>query len=223
MALPAFLFLSLIGGAIALAAVRLIRTRTLDQQNRRLKTALNHMSQGLCMWNADTKLLMCNDRYIEMYGMSHDFMKPGLHLREVLAHRAAKGNFKGDIAQYVDDVLKGITEGKDNLKVINQPDGRTIAIAERMMPGGGWVATHDDVTEQHGIEQQRAAMRATEERRAKVEAAIIKFRERMEEVLRTVGENASSDEIDGGTRSSPRRTRHPSAPRARCRHRPRRR
>lgn len=61
-----FLFLSLIGGAVALAAIRLIRTRSLDQQNRRLKTALNHMSQGLCMWDAETKLLLCNDRYVEM-------------------------------------------------------------------------------------------------------------------------------------------------------------
>jgi len=144
------------------------------------------------MWDANTKLLLCNDRYVEMYGMSPDVVKPGLLLREVLEHRAARGNFKGDIAHYVDDVLKGIEGGKDNLKVINLPDGRTIAIAERMMPGGGWVATHDDVTEQHSIEQQRAAMRASEERRAKVEAAIAKFRERMEEVLRTVGENASA-------------------------------
>lgn len=187
-----FLFLSLIGGAVALAVVRLIRTRTLDRQNRRLKTALNHMSQGLCMWDAETKLILFNDRYVEMYGMALDFVKPGLLLREVLEHRASRGNFNGDIAQYVDDILKGISEGKDNLKVIKQPDGRTIAIAERMMPGGGWVATHDDVTEQHGIEQQRAAMLATEERRAKVEAAIIKFRERIEEALRAVDENASS-------------------------------
>lgn len=186
------LFLSLIGGAVALAAIRLIRARTLDQENRRLKTALNHMSQGLCMWNAETKLLLCNDRYVEMYGMSPDIVKPGMLLREILEHRAAQGNFKGDIAKYVDDVLQGIEGGKDNLKVINLPDGRTIAIAERMMPGGGWVATHDDVTEQHSVEQQRAAMRATEERRATVEAAIVKFRERMEEVLRIVSENASA-------------------------------
>ena len=186
------LFLSLIGGAVTLAAIQLIRTRGLGQQNTRLATALDHMSQGLCMWDADTKLLLCNQRYVEMYGMSLDFVKPGLLLREVLEHRAAQGNFKGDIARYVEDVLKGILEGKDNLKVVNLPDGRTIAIAERMMPGGGWVATHDDVTEQHSVEQQRAAMRATEERRAVVEAAIVKFRERMEEVLRTVGENASA-------------------------------
>jgi methyl-accepting chemotaxis protein len=187
-----FSLLALIGGAVALAVICLIRTRALAQQNKRLRTALNHMSQGLCMWDANTKLLLCNDRYTEMYGMSVDFIRPGLLLREVLEHRAARGNFTGDIAQYVADVMQGIAGGKDNFKVLNLPDERTIAIAERMMPGGGWVATHDDVTEQHSVEQQRAAMRATEERRAKVEAAIAKFRERMEEVLRTVGDNASA-------------------------------
>jgi methyl-accepting chemotaxis protein len=187
-----FLFLSLIAGAVALAAIRLIRTRSLDQENRRLTTALNHMSQGLCMWDAETKLLLCNDRYVEMYGMALDFVKPGRSLREVLEHRAARGNFKGDIAQYVADVLQRIAAGNGNLKVINLPDGRIVAIAERMMPGGGWVATHDDVTEQHNVEQQRAALRATEERRAKVEAAIAKFREQMEKVLRTVGDNAAA-------------------------------
>jgi methyl-accepting chemotaxis protein len=60
------------------------------------------------------------------------------------------------------------------------------------MAGGGWVATHDDVTEQHNIEQQRAALRSTEERRARVEEAITQFRERMEEVLRMVGDNAAA-------------------------------
>ena len=183
--------LLLTAAAVGFAAARLIRMRALERKNRRLTTALNHMSQGLCMWDADTRLLLCNDRYVEMYGMSRDFVRPGRLLREVLEHRAAMGNFKGDIARYVDGVLEGIATGKDNLKVINTPDGRTIAIAERMMPGG-WVATHDDVTEQHSIEQQRAALRATEERRAAVEAAIAKFRERMEEVLHTVGDNAAA-------------------------------
>ena len=52
------LFLSLIGGAAVLAVIQLIRVPALGQQNRRLKTALNYMSQGLCVWDADTKLLL---------------------------------------------------------------------------------------------------------------------------------------------------------------------
>jgi len=184
-----FLFLSLVGGAVVLAAVRLVRTRGLAQENRRLKTALDHMSQGLCMWDSDTRLLLCNHRYVEMYGMSPDIVKPGIMLRDVLEHRAAMGNFKGDVASYVEVVLEGIAAGKDNSKVLDLPDGRIISIAERMMPGG-WVATHDDVTEQHSVEQQRAAMRTTEARRATVETAIARFRERIDQVLRTVGDNA---------------------------------
>src|ERR1700682_6721052 len=85
------LFLALIGAAVTLAAIRLIRTRALDQENRRLKTALNHMSQGLCMWNAETKLLLCNDRYVEMYGMSPDVVQPGMLLRDIFDHPPRRG------------------------------------------------------------------------------------------------------------------------------------
>jgi methyl-accepting chemotaxis protein len=184
------LFLAFMASAVILAALKLMRAGRIEQENRGLRTALDHMSQGLCVWDNDSKLLLCNSRYIEMYGMSAAVVKPGISLREVLEHRAAQGNFKGEIDAYVDDVLKGVSRGTDNHKVVQLPDGRTIAIAERVMAGGGWVATHDDVTEQHSVEQQRAALRSTEERRARVEAAITQFRERMEEVLRMVGDNA---------------------------------
>jgi methyl-accepting chemotaxis protein len=189
--LAGLLVFAFILSAGALATVKLLRTRRIERENRSLHTAINHMTQGLCVWDADTRLLLYNDRYIEMYGMSPTVIKPGLSLREVLEHRAAQGQFKGDIEAYLDKVLKGIASKKDNNTVLDLPDGRRVAIAERVIPGGGWVATHDDVTEQHNIEQQRAALQSTEGRRAQVEAAIGKFRERIEQVLRMVDENAS--------------------------------
>ena len=71
-------------------------------------------------------------------------------------------------------------------------DGRIIEVAEQPLPDGSWVATHEDVTEQHRIEKQRAAMRVQEKRRAMVEGAITAFRERMESVLRSVNESAAT-------------------------------
>ena len=176
----------------ALALFKILRARRIEQENRRLRTVINYMTQGLCVWNSDTKLLLYNNRYIEMYGMSPTAIKPGMSLRQVLEHRAAQGNFKGNIDEYLDKVLKGIASKKDNNTVLDLPDGRRMAIAERSMPDGGWVATHDDVTEQHNIEQQRAALQATDERRTTVEAAIVRFRERIEQLLRTVDDNASA-------------------------------
>ena len=213
--------LLLLVGAAAVLVALLIRVRSVGRKNRRLQNALNHMTQGLCAWDAETRLVLCNDQYIEMYGMSPDFVKPGRLLREVMEHRKTRGNFAGDVDQFMAGI-KVIVSGKANHRIFHLPDGRTIAVAERGIPGGGSVATHDDVTEQHNIEKQQAALHATEERRTKVEAAIAKFRERMENVVRTVHDSVATMKLTSSTLST-RRTRLPNAPRARSRSRSRRR
>jgi methyl-accepting chemotaxis protein len=200
--LAEFVWLSLVVGAVIFAVVRLIRTRTLGRQNRQLKTALDNMSQGLCMFDAHAKLTLCNDRYLEMYGMSPESIKPGRSLREVIDHRIAAGNFKGDPAQYVTEVLRRIAEGKDSVKIVQLPNGRTISLAERIMPDGGWVATHEDITEQRQLEKQRDAMATQEERRAAVDEAITSFRARIETLLKTVGDSAAAMKTTAATLSN---------------------
>src|SRR5690606_26779883 len=73
------------------------------------------------------------------------------------------------------------------------------SLAEQSLPDGSWVATHDDVTELYSAEQQRAAMQLQDQRRASVEAAIGVFRERVENVLRVVGDNAAAIKLTAGT------------------------
>lgn len=200
--LAGFLWLSLVVGAVIYAVVRLIRARRLVQQNVELKTALDNMSQGLCMFDEHAKLTLCNGRYLEMYGMSPESVKPGRSLREVIDHRIAAGNFKGDPAQYVKEVLARIAEGKDSVKIVQLPNGRTISLAERIMPDGGWVATHEDITEQRQLEKQRDAMATQEERRAAVDEAITSFRARIETLLKTVGDSAASMKTTAATLSN---------------------
>jgi diguanylate cyclase (GGDEF)-like protein len=132
-----------------------------QRQNRQLKTheeklleqnllfdaALNNMSQGLCMFNRAGRLMVRNERYLEMYGLSGDVAKPGCSLQELLAHRAERGNFVGDIPQYCDRVTALMTEGKASSAVTELADGRTIMVTNQPMANGGWVATHEDITE----------------------------------------------------------------------------
>src|SRR5262249_5490237 len=68
----------------------------LREQNTRLDNAINNMSQGLLMFDAGARLLVCNDRYIAMYGLSRDVAKPGCSLHELLEHRRATGTFDED-------------------------------------------------------------------------------------------------------------------------------
>ena len=97
---------------------------------------------------------------------------PGVSLRELLEHRIKVGSFSGNPDQYIADLLTSIAKGK-TVSSVREHEGRFIAIVNRPMGDGGWVATHEDVTEQRVAEQQRiVARRAAKARRAVIEEAI---------------------------------------------------
>jgi diguanylate cyclase (GGDEF)-like protein len=155
--------------ALVIAAILFLIVRQLSRQHRasreqlsaekqRLDTAINNMSQGLLMFDASERLIVCNRRYIEMYGLSADIIKPGCTFREAIAHRQATGSFGGDLDEYCRDTL-GNT-GHQHVVVINTTDGRSIQITNRPVIGGGWVATHEDITERQNLEKERDRDRA---------------------------------------------------------------
>jgi methyl-accepting chemotaxis protein len=164
----------------------------LRRQNTRLRLALDNTPQGLCMWDPHGRLLLCNERYVNMYGMSPAIVKPGATLREIVEHRAAIGNFSGDINAWVNGIRQRIAAQELGSHTFTATDGRVIEIAEQPLPDGSLVATHHDVTVQHSIEKERAAHAVDEKRRALIEGAITAFRQSMDSVLRTVNESAAS-------------------------------
>jgi diguanylate cyclase (GGDEF)-like protein len=131
----------------------------LSLHNARITTALNRMSQGLCMFDADKKLIVCNERYGQMYGISTDHMQPGTPFRQILQSRLDSGQFKvGDPQDYLRERIEAVEERQPSVKLHHLTDGRTIAITHCPMEDGGWVATHDDVTEIRRIEARIAHM-----------------------------------------------------------------
>ena len=130
--------------------------RKLSQQHRvekqRLDTAINNMTQGLLLFDSSHRLVVCNQRYLEMYGLSAEILKPGCTFREVIVHRKATGSFEGDLDEYCSHVMRDI--GHRNSMVIEPPDGRSIQIINEPLADGGWVATHEDVTERTRAEEQ---------------------------------------------------------------------
>jgi PAS domain S-box-containing protein len=181
----------LIGLLVALFAAAAVCQR-LHRHNKRLTQALGNTPQGLCMWDASGRLLVCNERYLTMYGMSPKVVRPGRSLRDVLVHRTEIGNFAGDVDKYVADIHKRREERKNGTHIMQSPDGRMISVSEQHIADGSWVATHEDVTEQRKFENQRATLAAESQRRAMVESAITAFRQSMDSVLRTVNESAAS-------------------------------
>jgi diguanylate cyclase (GGDEF)-like protein len=119
--------------------------RRLTVEKQRLDTAIDNMTQGLLLFDASHRVVVCNQRYIEMYGLSPSVVKPGCSFRDVVAHRKQTGTFAGDIDEYCSDIVRNLALGK--VAVTTIAGGRSIQIANRPLADGGWVATHDDITE----------------------------------------------------------------------------
>jgi diguanylate cyclase (GGDEF)-like protein/PAS domain S-box-containing protein len=130
------------------------------EQRRLFDIAVNNMSQGLCMFDAAERLLICNRRYLEMYELSPAVVKPGCTLLEMLQHRIAKGTFARDPLEYRADLLATMSEGQTIRRTTETGDGRTIAVVNQPMEGGGWVATHEDITERRQAEKERDRIKA---------------------------------------------------------------
>jgi diguanylate cyclase (GGDEF)-like protein len=129
--------------------------RQLATSEATVEAALNNMSQGLVMFDASNRLVVCNQRYLEMYGLSPNIVKPGATLRELVEHRAATGSFCGDdIKQYVADIQAAVNQATVFSKITSLRDGRIISIMNHPTAGGGWVATHEDITEQKRAEER---------------------------------------------------------------------
>ena len=129
-----------------------------------LTTAVNNMSQGLLMFDGNGRLIVCNEHYIRMYGLSAEIVKPGCTLLELLVHRRQCGTFDSDPKEYETRIRTAALKGQ-KLNVTNTlADGRIIEMVTQPMAGGGWVATHDDVTNRKRAEA-RIVKEADENRR----------------------------------------------------------
>lgn len=129
--------------------------REIEQQKMRLGTALDNMSQGLCMFDAESRLILCNQRYLDMYRLSPDIVKPGCTLATLIDHRIETGTFVGRAEEYVDEIKDLVTRGKTVHRLVEVPDGRTIRLVHQPLPTGAWVATHEDITVQRNAEKER--------------------------------------------------------------------
>ncbi|MGE5514075.1 MAG: putative bifunctional diguanylate cyclase/phosphodiesterase [Bacteroidota bacterium] len=129
----------------------------LQAKNDRFDEALDHMSQGLCMFDRDQRILVCNKRYAEMYGLTAEQTKPGTTLREIVNYRVANGLYAGaSPEEYMQERTARVVGASNTLQTLS--DGRHISIARRPMKSGGWVTTHEDVTEQRKNEAKIAYM-----------------------------------------------------------------
>ena len=172
-----------LGGAIIGACFMAWHLR---MRNKRARVALETMSTGVCMFDADERLVVLNQRYLSMYGLSAGAVKRGVTFKDVLAQRRTSGSFDGDMEKYRNDLRSAMQQGKMTSMEVRSPNGRLIMVRNRPTPEGGWVGTHEDITDRRQAEADRDAMQQLGQRRAAIDAAIADFRSRVEKHLHVV-------------------------------------
>jgi diguanylate cyclase (GGDEF)-like protein len=121
--------------------------RELAKLNTRLDLAFNNMSQGLCFFDGQQRLIVCNRRYIEMYNLSFEQVRPGMRLDAIVDLRFQAGTSpKMSRDGYLEWRKTISVSDKPSNTIVELNNGNFFRISHRPMPDGGWVATHEDVT-----------------------------------------------------------------------------
>jgi methyl-accepting chemotaxis protein len=192
--LPAVVLLTLLEAVTIAVSIR--RQLSLEQTNMRFDTALENMTHGLCMFDADKRLVICNDRYASLYRLPPELLKVGTSHEAIIAHRVMNGLLKGEKNAGALDQKLGALGQHSSMKISSRidelADGSLIRVTRQPMKGGGWVATHEDITERNRLENQRDKMLAQENRRLLTESAIASFRGRVEEMLGIVSTSTNA-------------------------------
>lgn len=184
---PTSLALAVASAAIAILGMSLISAfadRRVHEQKLLLTTALNNMTQGVVMFDAAQRLIVCNDRYLEMYGLSKDIVRDGITLSNILRYRKDNGSLGAELDEYRDDLLTAMAQGSSVSRVVESPNGRAIQVINKAIPGSRyWIGTHDDITERRQAERTAAALLEKENHRTE------SFRQSVANVLAVVGES----------------------------------
>jgi diguanylate cyclase (GGDEF)-like protein len=143
---------------LVVAIVLLLVVRKFARLHRsarhQLDTALNNMTQGLMQYDSASRIVLFNKRYVEMYGLSLEVIRPGRLFRDVMKHRKQTGSFEGDPDQFCDAVLKNVDQKRLTHTILTTKSGRSVQIVNQPLNEGGWVTTHEDVTELKRSEQR---------------------------------------------------------------------
>ena len=150
-ALGGFIIFALLTAIIlwAVSALRAVKWQQ-TRRNAIVNSALNNLGQGVVIVNAKRRIIFCNDRYLEIYGLTRADIAGVQTGPDLLELRRARGMFNLDVDEFHESALR------DSGYVTDLPTGKSVLVRHRPLPNGGTVSTHDDCTDQVGLARELA-------------------------------------------------------------------
>jgi diguanylate cyclase (GGDEF)-like protein len=181
--------LSAVAAVLAvMVGLLLLRHRLTEQrlaaERRHLAIAVNNIPQGLVLYDASARIIICNQPYIEMFGLSPEVVKPGCTMQRLIGHRKETGSFDGDVDAFCNAIIHKVALGKATRQLTEAPGGRAIEIINRPLKAGGWVATIEDITERTRADEKIAHL-AHYDALTDLPNRVL-FRERLEQAMKAV-------------------------------------
>ena len=158
--------------------------RRLAAERRHLSIAVNNIPQGLVLYDASARIIICNQPYIDMFGLSPEVARPGCTMQRLIGHRKERGSFEGDVDEFCKAIIQKVSLGKATRQLTEAPGDRAIEIINRPLNGGGWVATIEDITERRRAEEKIAHL-AHYDGLTDLPNRVL-FRERLEQAVKAV-------------------------------------
>jgi diguanylate cyclase (GGDEF)-like protein len=148
---------------------------------KRFNSAMDAVVQGVALFDADMRLITCNRRYAEIYGLPAEITQPGAASAEGIFPRRRHAQF-GDVSG------ERHTEADGSVVTTNElSDGRLILQRKKKLADGGWVSTHEDITAHRRTEEKVREMATTDILTGL--SNIFAFRQRLDRRLAEVNRN----------------------------------
>ena len=155
-----------------------------SQARQMLENAIESMTEGFVMFDAEDRLVACNSRYRDFYRVSADLIVPGARFEDIMREGAKRGQYM-NVGEDSEAWLRHMVAWhRGNQPPMERllPDGRWLRITERRMPDGGTVGIRTDITP---MKRAMAALSAARDEAAKAAEAKSRFLARMSHELRT--------------------------------------
>jgi diguanylate cyclase (GGDEF)-like protein len=140
--------------------ILLKQKKKLERLNTWFETALNNMVRGLSMFDADQRLIVCNESYREMYALPEELTRPGTPLADILRYHVKKETGRDGEeerirqGQWLKKHAEKLASGNSFTRTQNLSGGRTLLVTYQPLAGGGWVDVQEDITEKRRAEEK---------------------------------------------------------------------